>query len=122
MVFGIRICPISKFRNNIYVLLGQERFNNQWSDFGGSRNGNETPYQTACREGYEELDGFLGSEQDIKNLVNTHNIVIFTNQSTLKKQEKKLIFIEKIKNIISDLLLPIKIYISIENGYHGQHL
>ena len=58
----------------------------------------------------------------LKNLVNTHNIVIFTNQSTLKKQEKKLIFIEKIKNIISDLLLPIKIYISIENGYFRKPL
>ena len=71
---GAGICPISKFRNNVYVLLGQERFNKQWSDFGGSRNGNETPYQTACREGYEELDGFLGSEQDVKNLVNTRFI------------------------------------------------
>ena len=48
---GAGICPITKFRNKIYVLLGNERFNNKWSDVGGRREGNENNIQTEMREG-----------------------------------------------------------------------
>ena len=71
---GAGICPISKYRNKIYVLLGKERFNDNWSDFGGSRDGNETPFNTAVREGYEELDGFFGTKKEFKNIVITNFI------------------------------------------------
>ena len=71
---GAGICPISKFRNKIYILLGKERYNSQWSDFGGSRDGNENNINTAIREGYEELDGFLGNQQDMSNLLHKNFI------------------------------------------------
>lgn len=78
---GAGICPISKYKNSIYVLLGRERFNSQWSDFGGRPNNNESPYETACREGYEELDGFLGTKQDIENLVKSRFIHKINNNN-----------------------------------------
>ena len=37
---------------NNKILLGIE--NNEWSPFAGMSEKNETPYQTACREAYEE--------------------------------------------------------------------
>ena len=42
------------------ILLGKERSNNEWSDFGGSTEPGEQPIQTAIREGGEELNGILG--------------------------------------------------------------
>ena len=51
---GAGILPLAVFRSSIYLLLGQERHNNLWSDFGGSSLEGETIYQTAIREGEEE--------------------------------------------------------------------
>ena len=76
---GAGITPISKFRNKIYILLGKERFNGEWSDFGGSSHLNENHLQTAIREGYEELDGFLGNKQTFKNLVIKNYITSIEN-------------------------------------------
>ena len=69
--------PIS---NKICFLFGKERDideNPGWSDFGGGTDKGETFLQTACREGGEELTGFLGDGSDIKKLLNkygTYNI------------------------------------------------
>ena len=50
-------------------LLGKEYKNNYWCDFGGSSNNFESTFQTAIREGYEELDGFLGDKKNLENKV-----------------------------------------------------
>ena len=71
---GAGILPIALYRGTIYLLLGQER-NNLWSDFGGSSHKNEKPYKTAIREGYEELNGFLGNIDDLENIVNSNLIL-----------------------------------------------
>lgn len=65
---GAGILPITVMRGTIFFLLGKER-NNLWSDFGGSSNLNEYVFDTAIREGYEELDGLLGNEKEMNNLV-----------------------------------------------------
>ena len=44
------------------------------SDFGGGKEGRETPYRTAVREGWEESAGFLGTKQDIRNLIKHHKV------------------------------------------------
>ena len=72
---GAGILPIALYKGVIYLLLGQERNNNLWSDFGGSSNPNETPFKTAIREGYEELNGFLGNKHSLKTKVNS-NLVL----------------------------------------------
>jgi hypothetical protein len=65
---GILPVAVDKSSNRIYFLLGKE---NQyadtpgWSDFGGGTDPGETQWHTACREGEEELTGFLGTHQEI---------------------------------------------------------
>ena len=66
---GAGILPLSVFRSSVFILLGQERHNNLWSDFGGTSLKGETIYQTAIREGYEETNGFLGEKYEMYNYV-----------------------------------------------------
>lgn len=55
----------------LYFLLGQEQFKQDWegsttwADFGGGREGNETPKEAAAREFYQESMGFWGSQETI---------------------------------------------------------
>jgi hypothetical protein len=77
---GGSILPATLHNGKIYFLFGKERTideNPGWSDFGGGTDKGETFIQTAIREGGEELTGFLGSDEDIKKMLNkygTHNI------------------------------------------------
>jgi 8-oxo-dGTP pyrophosphatase MutT (NUDIX family) len=63
MVAG-SILPVAWHNGQLYFLFGKENpletSAKGFSDFGGGVEGNETPYQTALREGGEELTGFLG--------------------------------------------------------------
>jgi 8-oxo-dGTP pyrophosphatase MutT (NUDIX family) len=72
MVAG-SILPISIYQNKLYFLFGKENpledSAKGWSDFGGGVENGETPYQTALREGGEELTGFLGDGIEIKKLI-----------------------------------------------------
>tara|TARA_B100001093_G_scaffold220153_1_gene211170 strand:- start:1339 stop:1893 length:555 start_codon:yes stop_codon:yes gene_type:complete len=59
---------------NIKFLFGLERDHwiescKGWSDFGGATDGVENRLDTACREGEEEMVGFLGSSDDLKKSV-----------------------------------------------------
>ena len=47
-----------------------------WSDFGGSRENNETTFQTAIREGCEELNGFLNCKS-LKKYVKKHLVTSY---------------------------------------------
>ena len=72
---GGSILPVTIHNNKIYFLFGKERDideNPGWSDFGGGSDKGETLFQTAVREGGEEMTGFLGSSVDIKQLLNKH--------------------------------------------------
>jgi 8-oxo-dGTP pyrophosphatase MutT (NUDIX family) len=87
MVAG-SILPFTIHNGKVYFLFGKENAladTPGFSDFGGGVEGNEDPYQTALREGGEELTGFLGDsailEKHIKKtggfykmLHNTYNI------------------------------------------------
>ena len=46
---GAGILPVALFRGTIFILLGQERHNDLWCDFGGSKENDEHPIQTAVR-------------------------------------------------------------------------
>jgi hypothetical protein len=77
---GGSILPVTLHNGKIYFLFGKERDideNPGWSDFGGGTDKGETFIQTAIREGGEELTGFLGSDSDIRQMLNkygTYNI------------------------------------------------
>jgi hypothetical protein len=69
---GAGILPCTIHNNKLYFLFGKENKYADtpgWSDFGGGKDNNETPIQTALREGTEEFTGFLGDEKDIKKLL-----------------------------------------------------
>lgn len=72
MVAG-SILPVTIHKNKLYFLFGKENSMEKsakgWSDFGGGTEKNETPYETALREGGEELTGFLGGKKEIKSLL-----------------------------------------------------
>jgi 8-oxo-dGTP pyrophosphatase MutT (NUDIX family) len=72
MVAG-SILPVTIHNNKLYFLFGKENSMEDsakgWSDFGGGVDKGETPYDTALREGGEELTGFLGGKKEIKKLI-----------------------------------------------------
>jgi len=67
---GASILPVTIYKNKLYFLFGKENPMEDsakgWSDFGGGVEKGETPYQTAIREGAEELSGFLGAPNNIE--------------------------------------------------------
>jgi len=71
---GGGILPIAIHNQKLYFLFGREVHDKMWGDFGGGREGKETKFQTAIREGCEELDGFLGCASALKKRV-TANLV-----------------------------------------------
>ena len=78
---GAGILPTTIYKNKLYFLFGKENKYEDtapgFSDFGGGTDNNETYMETAIREGCEELTGFLGTEQDVKKMLErngTYNI------------------------------------------------
>jgi 8-oxo-dGTP pyrophosphatase MutT (NUDIX family) len=75
---GGSILPATVHNKKVYLLFGKERDideNPGWSDFGGGTEKGESFIETACREGSEELTGFLGDVNDIKKLLNKFGTV-----------------------------------------------
>ena len=72
---GAGVLPVALYRGTLFLLIGQERHNNLWCDFGGSPNKGEKPLKTAIREGNEELNGFLGNEYEFETTVNCNMIL-----------------------------------------------
>jgi 8-oxo-dGTP pyrophosphatase MutT (NUDIX family) len=72
MVAG-SILPITIHNNKLYFLFGKENSMEDsakgWSDFGGGCENGENPFETALREGGEELTGFLGDGKNINSLI-----------------------------------------------------
>jgi len=77
---GAGILPTCIYNNKLYFLFGKE---NKYADtpgfaeFGGGNDNKESHFETAVREGTEELTGFLGSEEELKKMLKkygTYNI------------------------------------------------
>jgi len=77
---GGGILPVTIVKGTIFFLLGRERSNNLWCDFGGSSLHRESSFHTAIREGYEELDGFLGDEDVLRKKVNNNYVNCFSTK------------------------------------------
>ena len=67
---GSSILPVAIHNNKLYFLFGKENSLEEsapgFSDFGGGIEKGETPFETALREGGEELTGFIGTPTQIK--------------------------------------------------------
>ena len=71
---GAGILPISEHNGKLYFLFGKESFHHSgqlgWADFGGGKESSDkTIFDTAIREGGEELNGFLGYGRILHNRV-----------------------------------------------------
>jgi len=70
---GSSILPIAFHKNQLFFLFGKENSMEDsakgFSDFGGGVDKGESIYQTAMREGGEELTGFLGDGKEVKKLI-----------------------------------------------------
>jgi hypothetical protein len=78
---GAGLLPTAIYNNKLYFLFGKENKYEDtspgWADFGGGTDNNETLLETSIREGTEELTGFIGSSNDIKQMINksgTYNV------------------------------------------------
>jgi hypothetical protein len=72
---GAGILPIAIYNNKVYFLFGQEAYDKKWSDFGGARDYKTEPiFETAIREGYEELNGLLGTKSKTRRIVKNNYI------------------------------------------------
>tara|TARA_B100001027_G_C16161461_1_gene282777 strand:+ start:36 stop:575 length:540 start_codon:yes stop_codon:yes gene_type:complete len=115
---GAGILPVAMYRGTLFLLLGKER-NNAWSDFGGSPNNGEDIFKTAIREGYEELNGFFGDEDELKELVTKNNVFKIGLEERTNKNKKK-IYTTFIFSIKYDKNLPI--YFNNMNKFAEKHL
>ena len=82
---GAGILPIAFYKGKIYFLFSREELNADsdpglWSDFGGAKDNNESFFETAVREGYEETGGFLGSKKGIENLIQNKTLFSITKK------------------------------------------
>ena len=69
---GSSILPACFYKGKLYFLFGKENDladTPGWSDFGGGNEKGESIYDTAMREGAEELSGFLGDAKQIDALI-----------------------------------------------------
>ena len=74
---GAGLLPAAVHNGVIYLLFGRENELNDtpgWADFGGGSKPNETPLDIASREGSEELNGLLGSKNELKKVAVRHKI------------------------------------------------
>lgn len=81
---GGSILPVTIHNGRVYLLFGKERDideNPGWSDFGGGRDKDESHFETAAREGSEELTGFLGSSGELVKRMKRHGVYTIDYQS-----------------------------------------
>ena len=84
---GGGLLPVSLHKGELYFLFGFENNEdstpNLLADFGGGKNNNETQFQTAIREGCEELNGFFGNITSLRKRVKRNNILKIQHKSYL---------------------------------------
>ena len=74
---GAGILPVCLYKSQLWFLFGKDTSSGLWSDFGGRSEDNETAFDTAIREGGEELNGFLGENEFLANNVKKGEITQF---------------------------------------------
>jgi 8-oxo-dGTP pyrophosphatase MutT (NUDIX family) len=73
---GSSILPATIYQGKLFFLFGKENEKEDsakgFSDFGGGVEPGETVFETAMREGGEELTGFLGDGAHIQKYIKSH--------------------------------------------------
>jgi len=80
---GSSILPVSIYKGKLFFLFGKETELEEsakgFSDFGGGVEKGETIYETAMREGAEELTGFLGDSKQLRKYIHQNGGVYHIN-------------------------------------------
>ena len=97
---GSSILPVALHNNKLYFLFGKENSLEQsapgFSDFGGGIEKGEKPFETAVREGGEELTGFLGSSaQILRHIKKTGGAYAFTHTNAKNSAQNYTVHIVK---------------------------
>jgi 8-oxo-dGTP pyrophosphatase MutT (NUDIX family) len=97
---GSSILPVAIHNNKLYFLFGKENSLEDsapgFSDFGGGIEKGETPFETAIREGSEELTGFIGTPAKIKqHIKNTGGTYAFTHTNAKNSAQNYTVHIVK---------------------------
>ncbi len=74
---GGGILPVAIKNDKVFFLFGKENELDDtpgWADFGGGHEAGETHFDTALREGSEEINGFLGSAEQLRKRVKKNKI------------------------------------------------
>ena len=105
---GSSILPVAIHNNKLYFLFGKENSLEEsapgFSDFGGGIEKGETPFETAIREGSEELTGFLGTPSQIKDHIkNAGGTYAFTHTNAKNSAQNYTVHIV---NYPYDPILP----------------
>jgi len=75
---GGGLLPVALHKGELYFLFGLENKMDDtpgWADFGGGKNNNENYFETAVREGTEELNGFFGTINSVGKMVKRNKIL-----------------------------------------------
>ncbi len=117
---GAGILPVALYRGSLFLLLGQERHNNLLCDFGGGANKGESIFDTAIREGSEELNGLMGCIPELKTTVNENLILTisydkYTSYVFNTKYDKHFPIYFNNLNKFAELHMPDKI----NNNHNG---
>ena len=82
---GSSILPVAIRNRTLYFLFGKENpledSAKGFSDFGGGNEHGESLYETAVREGAEELTGFLGHGKQLQSLIHKHGKLFKINHN-----------------------------------------
>jgi hypothetical protein len=82
---GSSILPVAIHNRKLYFLFGKENPNEEsakgFSDFGGGNEVGESIYDTAIREGAEELTGFLGYGSSLKKRIHKYGKIYKINHN-----------------------------------------
>ena len=89
---GAGVLPTDIHNGKLVFLFGKESkydtYNkNMYADFGGGQDYNESPLETAIREGVEETTGFLGSFETMTNYLKNCYKIIYISKDTEKKHK-----------------------------------
>ena len=100
---GGGILPVAIKNDQVYFLFGKENELDDtpgWADFGGGAEDGESQLDTALREGSEEINGILGSVEQLrkqvkKNKISTVKFKTYTTYIYMMDYDDKLPFYYK---------------------------
>ena len=101
-VSGAGVVPVcvSPVTGTVYVLLGREKYHNNWSSslkwsgFEGSNNGHETCIENSARELFEETGGVLFEKEKIMNDLQSGNFLAKISVRSFKNKKRHVTFLK----------------------------